>query len=101
MGRRLGPFDIGFMECGQYNEHWRQIHMFPEDSVRAALDSGVQRAIPVHWGGFSLAQHTWTAPAERFIQEAQKSEMTFGTPRIGQQFTTHNIERSSWWEDFK
>ncbi len=31
IGERLGPFDWGFMECGQYNERWHQIHMYPED----------------------------------------------------------------------
>ena len=27
IGEKLGPFDFGFMECGQYNERWHQIHM--------------------------------------------------------------------------
>ncbi len=30
---RLGPFDFAFMECGQYNELWHKIHMYPEEKM--------------------------------------------------------------------
>ena len=39
VGAKLGPFDFAFMECGQYNENWSLIHMFPEESVQAAHDA--------------------------------------------------------------
>ena len=42
------PFDFGVMECGQYNENWHPIHMYPEESVQAALDAHVKCALPVH-----------------------------------------------------
>lgn len=48
IGTRLGPFDFAFMECGQYNENWHQIHMYPEESVQAAIDARVQNMMPVH-----------------------------------------------------
>ncbi|MCA6074671.1 MBL fold metallo-hydrolase [Fulvivirga sedimenti] len=99
VGSRLGPFDIGFMECGQYNEHWRQIHMFPEEAVQAGLDSGVKRAVPVHWGAFSLAQHTWKDPAERFVQAAMEQNLKFLTPRLGEQFNLETSPGAHWWND--
>ena len=49
IGRRLGPFDLGFIECGQYNEMWHQIHMYPEEGVVAALEAGASKVMPVHW----------------------------------------------------
>ena len=39
VGEKLGPFDFGIMECGQYNEQWHQIHMYPEEAIQAAIDA--------------------------------------------------------------
>ena len=36
IGEKYGPFDFAMMECGQYNEMWPDIHMFPEQSAQAA-----------------------------------------------------------------
>ena len=55
----MGPFDLGFIECGQYNEMWHQIHMYPEEGVVAALEAGASKVMPVHWGSFALAMHHW------------------------------------------
>ena len=60
------------MECGQYNENWHQIHMYPEETVQAAIDAGVKNAMPVHWGGFALAQHHWKDPVQRFVNGPEK-----------------------------
>ncbi|GGA71113.1 membrane protein [Flavobacterium palustre] len=100
IGKRLGPFDFAFMECGQYNENWHQIHMFPEESVQAAIDAGVQKCIPVHWGAFALAQHPWKEPVERFLNKAMQEKLSFLTPKIGELFRCNSDSRSQkWWED--
>jgi len=102
IGKRLGPFDFGFMECGQYNEDWVPIHMFPEKSVQAALDAGVKNAMPVHWAGFSLSyQHTWHEPADEFAKFAEAENMKFVLPRLGMQFDATSTERERWWEPYK
>lgn len=98
VGERLGPFDFGFMECGQYNQNWHQIHMFPEESVQAAVDAGVQAAMPFHWAGFALAQHHWTDPVERFVATADKLNFKYQVPAIGQLFTAKDNFQDSWWE---
>ena len=84
IGERLGPFDHAFMECGQYNELWHQIHMYPEEAVQAAQDVGAPSAIPVHWGGFTLALHHWKEPIQRFTAEAQRVGFDICTPRLGE-----------------
>ena len=86
IGKRLGPFDLAFMECGQYNELWHQIHMYPEESIQAAIDANAKKVIPVHWGAFSLAQHSWTDPAERFVNEAKNKGMDYCLPALGEVF---------------
>ncbi|MEL4454745.1 MBL fold metallo-hydrolase [Lutimonas vermicola] len=98
VGERFGPFDWGFMECGQYNERWHQIHMYPEEAVQAALDAKVAYAIPVHWGAFSLALHHWKEPVARFITEAGKKDQPYLTPEPGEIVSITTEKTSSWWE---
>jgi L-ascorbate metabolism protein UlaG (beta-lactamase superfamily) len=97
IGKRLGPFDFAFMECGQYNENWHQIHMYPEESVQAAIDAKVKNMMPVHWAGFALAQHTWTEPVERFTQEATAKKLNYCLPKIGQLFDSNHSITARWW----
>jgi L-ascorbate metabolism protein UlaG (beta-lactamase superfamily) len=84
VGERYGPFDWMFVECGQYNELWKQIHMHPEESVQAVLDAKCKIAVPIHWGAFTLAMHSWKEPAERFVREADKRNVTYSLPKIGE-----------------
>jgi len=99
IGKKFGPFDFAFMECGQYNENWAQIHMFPEESVQAALDAGVNKAMPVHWGAFTLAPHHWTDPAERFMLAAIEKKLHFTLPRLGEVFMADRSRAARWWLD--
>ncbi len=97
IGTRLGPFDFAFMECGQYNENWHQIHMYPEESVQAANDAKVQNMMPVHWAGFALAQHSWQEPVERFVEKAVNKNMNFIVPKIGELFNSKSSNNSKLW----
>ena len=100
VGEKLGPFDMGFMECGQYNPLWQQIHMFPEEAVQAALDAKVQCSIPVHWGGFTLALHHWREPAERYLAaaESQQHPAFIATPGKIHEAGMHEWEKEpEWW----
>ncbi|MEO9474877.1 MAG: MBL fold metallo-hydrolase [Cyclobacteriaceae bacterium] len=101
VGDKLGPFDFGVMECGQYNENWHAIHMYPEEAVQAAIDAGVQKAMPVHWAGFALAMHHWKDPIERFTKAAADVGLSIATPRLGQQFSYKEYVNAKWWEEFE
>ncbi|MBK8492928.1 MAG: MBL fold metallo-hydrolase [Saprospirales bacterium] len=105
IGEKFGPFDWAFMECGQYNELWHQIHLHPEEAVQAGIDVGAKVIIPVHWGAFSLAIHSWREPVERFVAEAERREMPFCTPRLGETVAMGEASTESWWgageEDIK
>lgn len=98
VGEKFGPFDFGFMECGQYNEQWHQIHMYPEECVQAGKDAGVKKALPVHWSGFALAQHHWKDPIKRFTQAAEKETLEVSTPQMGA-IITINTPTTSWWNN--
>jgi L-ascorbate metabolism protein UlaG (beta-lactamase superfamily) len=102
VGEKLGPFDWGFMECGQYNEHWHAIHLYPEEAVAAARDAQIKVATPVHWGGFSLAPHAWKDPADRFCTAAKKEGLAVITPKIGEIVSMKNPPvQDFWWASLK
>lgn len=101
IGQRLGNFDFAFMECGQYNYDWHDIHLFPEESVQAAADAGAKKIMPFHWAGFNLSyQHTWSEPVEVFIKAAQKHGIDYSTPPLGKIFDIRSIELEKWWEKY-
>lgn len=101
VGDAFGPFDWGFMECGQYNWRWHQIHMYPEESIQAAIDSGVKKAIPVHWGAFSLALHSWTDPIDRFVLEAKNTKQEYLSPEPGEIVISGQEKTTNWWEKYR
>ncbi|MEQ9167615.1 MAG: MBL fold metallo-hydrolase [Fulvivirga sp.] len=100
VGEKLGPFDFAFMECGQYNEEWHQIHMFPEETVQAAFDGKAKKCMPVHWAGFTLAPHKWTDPADRFVKEAESKQLPYMLPKLGQLMTYDIEQKEHWWEEY-
>lgn len=101
VGEKLGPFDFGLMECGQYNENWHQIHMYPEEAIQAAMDAKVTKVMAVHWAGFTLAQHSWKEPIERFTREAQEQNLSYMTPKIGEIIDYSNEIKDLWWENYQ
>jgi hypothetical protein len=56
--------------------------------------------MPVHWGAFSLAQHSWTDPAERFIIEARNKGVDYCIPTLGEIFDASSEKLSEWWKLF-
>lgn len=84
IGEKYGPFDITFMECGQYNEGWPYIHMMPEQSVQAHIDLKGRIMIPIHWGKFNLSLHKWTEPVERAKNEAKRLKVNLINPVPGE-----------------
>jgi L-ascorbate metabolism protein UlaG (beta-lactamase superfamily) len=45
------------MECGAYNELWRDIHMMLKDSLKAFKGVRGKVKVPIHNGTFDLATH--------------------------------------------
>ena len=102
IGERYGPFDIALMECGQYDPDWKNIHMFPEETAQAAIDVKSNLLVPIHWGCFKLANHTWTDPIERVTEKAKQLNMPLSTPRIGESILLkqQRYPISVWWQQY-
>lgn len=100
IGEKYGPFDFALMECGQYNEQWKQIHMLPEETVQASLDVKAKQIMPIHWAAFKLAFHTWTDPVERLTRKAKELKLNVITPMIGQKIIISKPPKTienNWW----
>ena len=101
IGERLGPFDIAMLEIGAYNEEWESIHMGPENAVQASIDLKAQLLMPIHWGTFNLAMHTWKEPIERLVAEAKKKDVSLFIPAPGATLSVENHPyNSAWWEKY-
>ncbi|AWW32127.1 hypothetical protein DN752_19385 [Echinicola strongylocentroti] len=100
IGDKYGPFDLMFVECGQYYKHWPQIHLFPEQSIQAGLDAKAKVLVPIHWGGFALAPHHWKDPIQRFVQAAKEHGQAIFTPSLGAIWTLDDLGTpNNWWEN--
>ncbi len=84
IGNEHGPFNISFLECGQYNENWPYIHMMPEETVQAAIDLKTDTFVPIHWGKFPLSLHPWDKPPKRATAAATVKNQKIDLPTIGQ-----------------
>jgi L-ascorbate metabolism protein UlaG (beta-lactamase superfamily) len=84
IGKKLGPFDVTFLECGAYNKQWSKVHMFPEQTVQAFFDLGGKVLQPIHLATFNLALHSWYEPMERLTNEAGRKKAIVSTPIMGQ-----------------
>ena len=98
IGEKYGPFDLALLECGQYNELWGQIHMMPEETAQSAIDVKAKKMMPIHWGMFQLALHSWTDPIERVTAKAEELNVSLIAPRVGEVINLHTDGYNQWWK---
>ena len=100
IGEKYGPFTAAFIESGQYNTHWRSVHLLPEEWHKAYKDLKANAYLPVHWGAFSLALHPWHEPATYLSKHREEYGIHLIVPKIGQitEFDQKPKELSPWWE---
>jgi L-ascorbate metabolism protein UlaG (beta-lactamase superfamily) len=65
--------DIALMPIGAYEApSGRDVHMNPEEAVRAFEDLGARLMIPMHYGTFQLGNEPPEEPLERLLAEADR-----------------------------
>ncbi len=87
IGAEYGPFDLTLLPIGAYHPAFADIHMNPEDAVRAHLDlAEADRSlmVPIHWATFRLAPHPWAEPAERLFAAAKAERVRISVPIPGE-----------------
>lgn len=98
IGTRLGPFDLTLIEAGAYDALWADVHLGPEQAVRAHQLVRGKVLLPVHWGLFDLALHGWTEPIERVLVAADAAGVSVATPRPGESVEpTAMGSQTRWW----
>ncbi|MEY9484805.1 L-ascorbate metabolism protein UlaG (beta-lactamase superfamily) [Streptomyces calvus] len=103
IGTDHGPFDATMIQVGAYSDFWPDIHMTPEEGVRAHLDlqggdpaAGV--LLPIHWGTFNLAPHAWAEPGEWMKDAAEEAGQAVAFPRPGEPFEpAGKLPVEAWW----
>jgi L-ascorbate metabolism protein UlaG (beta-lactamase superfamily) len=99
IGEKYGPFDLTMLEIGAYNENWADIHMGPENAVKAHIALKGKLMMPIHWGTFNLALHAWNEPIEILLKYAEENRVKLFLPRPGEPIeVTGERYNSSWWQ---
>ena len=74
--------------------------MMPEETVQAYLDLKGKVLMPIHWGAFTLAMHSWTEPIERLKAKANVLNVPVTTPKIGESIVLNGLlPTSNWWQN--
>lgn len=84
IGRRFGPFDVALLPVGAYSDLWPDIHLTPEEAVRAHLELAAGLLVPVHWATFNLGFHGWAEPVQRLRVAAAAAGVRLAVPRPGE-----------------
>ncbi|HEY5895116.1 MAG TPA: MBL fold metallo-hydrolase [Chthoniobacterales bacterium] len=72
IGQRT-PVEIALMPIGAYDPpSGREVHMNPEEAVKAFLELKAQTLIPMHYGTFRLSYEPVHEPPERLLEEAKR-----------------------------
>ena len=100
IGTAFGPFDVAFIESGQYSPLWPQVHLHPHESLQAFKDLNAQRYFPIHWGMFRLSTHAWYEPIRRLTAEAKRQGIVLVAPKMGEvAILNGEAPPEPWWED--
>ena len=97
IGKEFGPFDLSLLEIGASDPLWPDVHMGPDGAVRSFRALGGHGLLmPIHWGLFDLAFHSWTQPIERVFAVKDLSIWS-PPPGIPSEVVPGNELRSNWW----
>jgi L-ascorbate metabolism protein UlaG (beta-lactamase superfamily) len=99
IGARFGPFNLTLLPIGAYDEQWPDIHMNPEEAVRAHGDLGGGLLVPIHWATFNLAFHDWSEPVRRVLAEARRADVRVAIPVPGERFVVSEPPERDWWTE--
>lgn len=98
IGAKYGPFDLTLMETGAYNENWSEVHMHPEESIRAHMDLKGKNLLPIHNGTFDLSMHAWREPFDKIVALGAAQGIPVMTPSMGEPLILHDTKSvQRWW----
>ena len=98
IGAAWGPFDVAYIDSGQYNEMWAGAHLLPKYFAQAFHDLRAKLYFPIHWAMFNISVHSWQEPAEKLYREAAAGNIKLTVPKLGEMITIGaEYETQTWW----
>lgn len=101
IGEQYGPFDIAFLECGQYSPNFPWAHLKLGEAAQAAVDLKADLLQPIHWAKFAEADHPWTEPIKKLIPAAARLKVPLNVPKIGEPYTIGDPPKITPWWNFE
>jgi len=100
IGDTLGTFDLTMLEIGAYHHLWADIHMGPEHATNAHQALKSKLMMPIHWGTFNLALHSWHEPVHLLLKYAKEKSINLFLPSPGVPTEVNGAFNSEWWKPF-
>lgn len=85
------------LEIDAWNPGWPNIHLFPEETVKAAQDLNAKQILPLHWAVFDLALHPWHESVDMVLDTAKNTDIKVLTPLMGEKVIVNTTETTKWW----
>ncbi len=100
IGKQFPHISLAILENGQYNEDWAEIHFLPDDLIAVIKDINPHTVVTVHHSKFELATHNWNEPLKRFSENAEREQIRYAIPKIGEvwDLTEKPTIKERWWE---
>jgi L-ascorbate metabolism protein UlaG (beta-lactamase superfamily) len=100
IGERHGPFDLTMLPIGAYDGRWPDVHMDPDEALRAHRELRGEVLLPIHWATFDLAFHQWADPVEWLVSEARHTGVDLALPAPGGRFELDGkLPDKPWWRE--
>jgi len=96
-GKEYGPFDLACIEIDGWNPKWADIHLFPEEVVRAGIDLNAKVILPTHWAVFDLAMLPWDESIQKVVDIAREEGVEVATPMMGEKIIPGITKTKHWW----
>jgi L-ascorbate metabolism protein UlaG (beta-lactamase superfamily) len=100
IGQQYGPFDMAFLECGQYSTNFPWAHLQLGQAAQAAVDLQAKLLQPIHWAKFDEADHPWNEAIKKLIPAAKTLGMQVNVPQIGEPYTLGSPPKNTVWWNF-
>ena len=73
IGERLTP-EVALLPIGAYKpDGFRRVHTSPDDAIRAFVDLGAAKMVPMHYGTFNLSEESMDEPLPRLEEAARQA----------------------------
>ncbi|HRP69883.1 MAG TPA: MBL fold metallo-hydrolase, partial [Turneriella sp.] len=79
IAHEFSDIDLTLMPIGAYLPRWfmREVHVSPDESIRAFEDLNAKKLLAIHWGTYDLGDEEWDQPKRDAITAAQIRRLDF------------------------